>query len=88
MHTIAVIGAGLLLLGLFVRYGWRRGGRAAAALAARVFIPAWLLPAMANMWVGVSRAGYGVRDEFPILLIVFAVPALAAVVTARRLARR
>ena len=40
--------------------------------------PAWLLVAAVNMWVGVQHAGYSVREEAPILLIVFAVPAAVA----------
>ena len=41
-------------------------------------VPAWLLVAAVNMWVGVAHAGYSAREEFPILLLVFAVPAVAA----------
>ena len=39
---------------------------------------AWLVVSLVNMWVGVTKAGYSVREEFPILLIVFLVPALLA----------
>jgi len=31
------------------------------------------------MWIGVSRAGYSVTEELPILLLLFVVPAVAAV---------
>jgi hypothetical protein len=31
-----------------------------------------------NLWVGVSHAGYSVREELPILLLLFAVPAAVA----------
>jgi hypothetical protein len=48
------------------------------ALAAKAFVPAWLLVAAVNMWVGVAHAGYSAREEFPILLLVFAVPAVVA----------
>ena len=34
---------------------------------------------MANLWVGVARAGYSVGEEMPIFLLIFAVPAAAAV---------
>ena len=87
MHMILVIGGGLVLLGLFVLFGWLWGADAAAmALAARVFVPVWLLVAVANLWVGVTRAGYGVREELPILLVVFVVPAVVAGFAAWRLA--
>jgi hypothetical protein len=81
-----VMGGGLILLGVFILFGWLWGASAAGmALAARVFVPVWLLVAGVNMWVGVSHAGYSVREEFPILLLVFAVPAIAAAVAVWRL---
>jgi len=74
-----VIAGGLALLGVFVLFGWLWGGNAAGmTLAAQVFVPVWLLVATANMWVGVARAGYSVREEVPILLLVFALPAVVA----------
>jgi hypothetical protein len=30
------------------------------------------------MWLGVSKAGYSVRDEAPIFLLVFAIPSALA----------
>ncbi len=78
MHVVLVIAGGLVLLGVFVLFGWLWGASSAGmALAAKCFVPAWLLVAAANMWVGVQHAGYSVREEAPILLLVFAVPALA-----------
>ena len=44
----------------------------------KIFIPVWLIVALLNMWIGVSRAGYSVREEFPILLVIFAIPAVVA----------
>jgi hypothetical protein len=38
----------------------------------------WLATTGANMWIGVSKAGYSAADELPILLLLFAVPAVAA----------
>jgi hypothetical protein len=88
MHVILVIAGGLGLLGLFVLFGWLWGANTAAmALAAKVFVPAWLLVALVNMWVGVSHAGYTLREELPIMLLVFAVPAVAAAVAVYLLAR-
>ena len=82
MHVLLVIVGGIVLLGVFVLFGWLWGASAAGmALAAKAFVPAWLAAAAANMWVGVSHAGYSVREEFPILLGVFAVPAVLAALT-------
>ena len=82
MHVLLVIVGGLVLLGLFLLFGWLWGASAAGmAMGAKAFLPAWLLVAAVNMWAGVSHAGYSVREEFPILLLVFALPAAAAAVT-------
>ena len=40
-----------------------------------------------NMWVGVTRAGYTVMQELPILLVNFAVPAAIATLLARQIPR-
>ena len=46
--------------------------------AAKLFIPIWLALAAYNMYMGVAHAGYSVAEEFPILLVIFAIPAAAA----------
>ncbi|HEX7804081.1 MAG TPA: hypothetical protein VF471_15130 [Pseudoxanthomonas sp.] len=76
---LLMIVGGLVLLGVFVLFGWLWGGNVAGmAAAAKAFVPVWLIIAIVNLWVGVSHAGYGVREEIPILLIVFLVPAALA----------
>lgn len=87
MHMLMVIGGGVVLLGLFVLFGWLWGASAAGmALAAKIFVPVWLLIAAVNMWVGVAHAGYSLRAELPILLLVFAIPAAIAAFVFWRLA--
>lgn len=86
MHTIMVISGGLLLLAAFV-FGGRAAGIGTAA-AALWFMPVWLAGAALNMAVGVSRAGYTVAQEFPIFLVVFAVPALLALLVRWKSGRR
>lgn len=88
MHMLLVIAGGAVLLGLFLLFGKLWGGDSAGlALAARFFIPAWLAVAVVNLWVGVHHAGYSVREELPILLIVFAVPAAMAAAVLWHLSR-
>ncbi len=88
MHMAMVICGGIVLLGLFMLFGKLWGGTTLdLVLAAKVFIPIWLIVSVTNLWVGVTKAGYSVRDELPILLIVFAVPTVAAAIAIWRLAR-
>jgi hypothetical protein len=78
MHTVIVIAAGFGLLGLCALVGRVLGGTAGTATAALVFLPLWLVGAGINMYVGVKRAGYSVAEEAPVFLVVFAIPAAAA----------
>lgn len=86
MHTITVIGFGLVLLSLFVLVGRKLGGTAAAAKAALWFLPVWVAAAGWNLSIGV-RHGYTVGEELPIALVVFAVPAVAAILTWRKFSK-
>lgn len=85
MHTIMVVAGGLVLLALMAMAGKVTGLDVGRTLL--WFIPVWLVCAALNMWVGVSRAGYTVAQEFPIFLLVFAVPAVIAFFLHWRFAR-
>jgi hypothetical protein len=75
---LTVLG-GVLLLGVFLLFGHLWGANASSvALAGKIFVPVWLAVAIANLWVGVNHAGYTVREELPILGIVFVAPAVVA----------
>ncbi|MGE8585928.1 MAG: hypothetical protein ACN6O9_24500 [Agrobacterium tumefaciens] len=88
MHMLMVIAGGVVQLGVFLLFGKLWGGDATGlATAAKLFIPAWLVVSITNLWVGVSYAGYSVRDELPILLVVFAVPTTLAVVVIWQISR-
>ena len=79
MHTIIVVGAGLTLLLACLLLGHAFGaGMPGLVTGAKLFIPLWLVLSGVNMWMGVSRAGYSVAEEFPIFLGIFAVPACIA----------
>ncbi len=79
-HTTIMLLAGLALL-ILLRLTIRD-----AARATRLFLILWLLVAIGNLLVGVLYAGYGWAEEAGIGLVVFGVPAAAALL-ARRLAR-
>lgn len=78
MHTLIVIAVGFGVLGLCALVGRMFGGASGTATAVLVFLPLWLIGSGINMYIGVKRAGYSVAAETPIFLIVFAVPAVAA----------
>jgi hypothetical protein len=78
MRSAIIIAAGFVLLALFFFAGRLFGRPDAMVLGAKIFIPLWLLAALVNMWIGVSRAGYSVAEELPIFLLIFALPAAAA----------
>jgi hypothetical protein len=78
MHTLIVMGIGLLVLGACLFTGHAVGGAAALTRAALYFLPLWLIGAGINMYVGVKSAGYAVSEEAPVFLLVFTLPALVA----------
>jgi hypothetical protein len=85
MHTIKVLAVGFVLLGIFVLIGRASGHGSRAAL---YFLPVWLTIAALNLWYGVAKAGYSVADEFPIFLMIFAVPSAVALLLWWRLPLR
>jgi len=81
MRTTVIILGGLVLFGLFALAGWRFGGGSRGIAAASVaFLVVWLVIALANMWVGVTRAGYSIAEELPVFAVIFLVPAAVAAI--------
>lgn len=79
MRSTLIIVAGLVLFGAFAVVAWRAfGGVASVPTAAKLFIALWLVVALANLWVGVARAGYTVTEELPVFLVIFGIPAAVA----------
>lgn len=79
MHTLQMTLAGLALLALFV--GAARLLRSPSwtmQRATRLFIPLWLLIAIANMLIGMFSAGIPFLTELLVLVVVFGVPAASA----------
>ena len=78
MHTLIVAGVGCaaLLACLLLGHAWVNGMQVLLA-GARIFMPLWLLGAFVNMWIGVQH-GYSWAEEFPVFLLVFAIPAVLA----------
>jgi hypothetical protein len=83
MRTALFLVAGLLLVGGFLLLGKLFTGQypAASRVAALTFVAVWFVVAAVNMWLGVTKAGYSVGDEWPIFLLIFLAPvALAGVI--------
>lgn len=80
MRTVTILAAGLLIFAglflysrLFVQHYPH-----AATWATWGLVAAWLVGTVVNLRVGVVHAGYSVREELPILLLLFAVPSAVA----------
>jgi hypothetical protein len=85
MRTALFLLAGLLLMGSALILTKLFGDDIPAL---RTWFPgaaivSWLAITSSNMYVGVSRAGYSVKEELPIFLLLFAVPTVV-VLLARR----
>jgi hypothetical protein len=79
MHTVILVAGGFALLALFSFAGRAFGGAHGIAIAAILFLPVWLIGAAINLYVGVTKAGYSVKEESPIFLLIFSVPAALAI---------
>jgi hypothetical protein len=78
MHTVMVVLGGLSVLGAFVWIGGDPEKPPTMATAAGYFIPVWAAFAIGNMWLGV-QGGFTFAQETRVFVIVFGVPAAAAV---------
>ena len=90
LHTIKIIALGFVILALCLIASRLIGGASQSMVLARaalVFIALWFIGAGINMWLGVTRAGYSVREEIPYFLIVFLVPATVALIVWWRYSR-
>jgi len=83
MRTILFLTSGLLLMAslLIAAKLFSEHFSSAPNWALATGLGIWLAIVGTNMWIGVSKAGYAVSEELPILLLLFAVPtAVAALV--------
>jgi hypothetical protein len=80
MRTLIILICGLALWGgsLGVTRLLGDTGPSKMSLATYVFIALWFLISAGNMWVGVAQAGYSVKEELPIFLLIFSLPVAVA----------
>lgn len=81
MHTLIVVACGLVALVLVLLLSGALGVARGRAVAS--FLALWMVVALVNLWVGVQHAGYTVWQELPFFVVVFGVPAAAAMFARR-----
>jgi len=81
MRTAIFIVCGFLLWGACLAAPKLLLGAQASSMTAAtaVFVALWFAVAAVNLWLGISKAGYSFAEELPIFLLIFLLPALAAV---------
>ncbi len=82
MRTFLFFIVGFLLLAACLMLGrlFSANYPSATYAATVAFISLWVVISAFNLWVGVSKAGYTFGDELPIFLLIFAVPAVVAII--------
>lgn len=84
MRTALIILGGVVAWGVFAAAAKAAPNPAKAiGTATFAFVGAWFVVAAINMYFGVARAGYTFREELPIFLLIWLVPAMVAVVGLR-----
>lgn len=86
MRTFIIVAGGFALLAICLAIPRFFGGSGTLAMtrATMIFVILWLAAATANMWVGVYRAGYSIREELPVFVVIFLLPAAVAVLVKRK----
>jgi hypothetical protein len=81
MRTLLFLLVGLLLLAASMLLGklFSSNYPGATYTATLIFIALWLGISGANLWVGISKAGYTLNEELPIFLLIFGVPTIVAI---------
>jgi hypothetical protein len=81
MRTILFLVSGLLLMSSFLIVAklFSEHFPSAPNWALALGLGLWLAVTGVNMWIGVSKAGYSVAEELPILALLFLMPAVAAI---------
>jgi hypothetical protein len=81
MRTVIIILVGFVLWAACLGVAKLLAGSSTSSttIATVAFVVIWFITAAANMWIGVSRAGYSFQEELPIFLLIFLLPCAAAV---------
>lgn len=84
MRTLLIILGGLALMAVFLCFA-RAFARERLCTAFAVCSALWVGIAAANMWVGVTQAGYSFMEELPIFIVIASIPIVAGYVAYKTL---
>src|SRR5690606_37676901 len=81
MRTVIILVSGLILFAAVAMFSklFSDYYSSATTWGVSIFLTLWLFATGFNMWVGVNKAGYSYSEEFPIMLLLFLVPAVVAI---------
>jgi hypothetical protein len=81
MRTVIIILGGFVLWAICLGIAKLLANTSTSSMtiATAAFVVIWFVVAAANMWVGVSQAGYSLQEELPIFLLIFLLPSVVAV---------
>ena len=80
MRTVIIIVVGFVLWAacLGVAKLLASSSTSSMTTATVAFVVLWFVAAAANMWIGVSQAGYSFQEELPIFLLIVLLPSAVA----------
>lgn len=81
MRTMIIIIGGFVLWAACLGAARLLASSSASSMTAATiaFVAVWFVVAAANMWIGVSQAGYSFQEELPIFLLIFLLPSAVAI---------
>jgi hypothetical protein len=81
MRTVIIVIVGIVLWAVCLGVAKLLASSSTSSMTASTvaFVVIWFFAAAANMWIGVSQAGYSFQEELPILLLIFLLPAAVAI---------
>ena len=82
--TLILIGLALLAISVLIAKRVDKPGGTVVEETTLGFITIWFLAIATILWAGVAKGGYTFREELPFAVLVFAVPAAAAVLIRRK----
>jgi len=82
MRTELFLIAGFLLLAASLLLGklFSANYPSASVAAIIAYVALWFVIAVANMWIGVAKAGCSFAEELPIFALIFVLPAAMGII--------